>query len=122
MVNLCGSVLSTLFLANGSKSRCSFLGFKNAGGISFVYIVYYAITHLDGKARHQLMALTILCFTIVFWALFEQAYTSMNLFADRIFRTVFGYEVSAGQFLSFNALFIILLAQFSLGYGPIWKI
>jgi POT family proton-dependent oligopeptide transporter len=25
--------------------------------ISFVYIVYYAITHLDGKARHQLMAL-----------------------------------------------------------------
>ncbi|MFV8345994.1 peptide MFS transporter [Flavobacterium sp. ZB4P13] len=85
---------------------------KIAGGISFIYIVYYAITQLDGKARHQLIALTILIvFTIVFWALFEQAYTSMNLFADRILdRTIFGYEVSAGQFLSFNALFIILLA------------
>jgi POT family proton-dependent oligopeptide transporter len=33
------------------------MGFKIAGGIS-LYIVYYAITHLDGKARHQLMALT----------------------------------------------------------------
>jgi POT family proton-dependent oligopeptide transporter len=41
----------------------------------------------------------LIVFTIVFWALFEQAYTSMNLFADRILdRTVFGYEVSAGQF------------------------
>jgi POT family proton-dependent oligopeptide transporter len=26
--------------------------------VGFLYIVYYAITHLDGKARHQLMALT----------------------------------------------------------------
>jgi POT family proton-dependent oligopeptide transporter len=43
------------------------------------------------------MALTIL-YLIVF-TLFEQTYTSMNLFADRILdRTVFGYEVSAGQF------------------------
>jgi POT family proton-dependent oligopeptide transporter len=83
-----------------------------AGAVSFLYIVYYAATKLDGKARQQLIALTILIvFTIVFWALFEQAYTSMNLFADRILdRNIFGYEISAGQFLSFNALFIILLA------------
>jgi POT family proton-dependent oligopeptide transporter len=48
---------------------------------------------------------------IVFWALFEQAYTSLNLFADRILdRNVLGFELTAGQFLSFNALFIILLA------------
>jgi POT family proton-dependent oligopeptide transporter len=46
----------------------------------------------------------------------------MNLFADRILdRTVFGYEVSAGQFLSFNALFIILLAQFSLDMAQFGK-
>jgi proton-dependent oligopeptide transporter, POT family len=85
---------------------------KIAGGISFMYIVYYAITQLDGKARGQLIALTVLIvFTIVFWALFEQAYTSMNLFADRILdRTIFGKTISAGQFLSFNALFIVLLA------------
>jgi len=83
-----------------------------AGAASFVYIVYYSITQLDKKAREQLMALTILIvFTVIFWALFEQAYTSLNLFADRILdRDFFGHTISAGQFLSFNALFIILLA------------
>lgn len=85
---------------------------KIAGGISFLYIVYFSATQLSGKERDQLIALTILIiFTIVFWALFEQAYTSLNLFADRIIdRNVFGFELTAGQFLSFNALFIILLA------------
>ncbi|NBL64586.1 MFS transporter [Flavobacterium sp. NST-5] len=85
---------------------------KIAGGFSFLYIVYYAVTQLTGKERDQLVALTILIvFTIVFWALFEQAYTSLNLFADRILdRNIFGVELTAGQFLSFNALFIILLA------------
>jgi proton-dependent oligopeptide transporter, POT family len=83
-----------------------------AGAASFIYIIYYSITQLDKKAREQLMALTILIvFTVIFWALFEQAYTSLNLFADRILdRTFFGHTISAGQFLSFNALFIILLA------------
>ncbi|MEL1240857.1 peptide MFS transporter [Flavobacterium flavipallidum] len=83
-----------------------------AGAISFIYIIYFSITQLDGKAREQLLALTILIvFTVIFWALFEQAYTSLNLFADRILdRTLFGHTFSAGQFLSFNALFIILLA------------
>jgi POT family proton-dependent oligopeptide transporter len=108
-----GSALSTvLFWQMVQNHDTVSWALKIAGAISFIYIVYYAITQLDGKARHQLIALTILIvFTIVFWALFEQAYTSMNLFADRILdRTLFGYEVSAGQFLSFNALFIILLA------------
>lgn len=85
---------------------------KIAGGISFLYIVYFSVTQLSGKERDQLISLTILIiFTIVFWALFEQAYTSLNLFADRIIdRNIFGFQLTAGQFLSFNALFIILLA------------
>ena len=83
-----------------------------AGAISFVYIAYYAITKLDKIARERLFALTILIlFTVVFWALFEQAYTSMNLFADRVLDTNFlGVQLKGGQFLSLNALFIILLA------------
>lgn len=79
-----------------------------AGAASFIYIVYYAVTQLDKIARERLIALTILIvFTVFFWALFEQAYTSMNLFADRVLdRGPF----DASQFLSLNALFIILLA------------
>lgn len=107
------SILSTvLFWQMVQNHDAVSMALQVAGAISFVYIVYYAITQLDGKAREQLIALTILIvFTIVFWALFEQAYTSMNLFADRILdKHIFGFELSAGQFLSFNALFIILLA------------
>ena len=83
-----------------------------AGAISFVYIVYYSFTQLDGIARERLFALTILIvFTIIFWALFEQAYTSLNLFADRVLdRNILGFKPEAGQFLSLNALFIIILA------------
>lgn len=108
-----GSFLSTiLFWQMAQNHDAVSIALQVAGGVSFLYIVYYAVTKLDRKGREQIAALTILIvFTIVFWALYEQAYTSMNLFADRILdRNIFGVEVSAGQFLSFNALFIILLA------------
>lgn len=79
-----------------------------AGAFSFIYIVYYAVTQLDKIAKERLFALTILIvFTVIFWALFEQAYTSLNLFADRILDRG---AIPAGNFLSLNALFIILLA------------
>jgi proton-dependent oligopeptide transporter, POT family len=79
-----------------------------SGAISLCYILYYSITKLDAKAREQLLALTILIvFTVIFWALFEQAYTSLNLFADRILDRG---NIDGGTFLSLNALFIILLA------------
>ena len=79
-----------------------------AGAISVIYILYFAITQLDKIARERLLALTILIiFTVVFWALFEQAYTSLNLFADRILDRG---NIPAGNFLSLNALFIVLFA------------
>lgn len=103
------SVLSTLLLWQMVQSHSVVQNLLIiAGSISFVYIVYYAITQLDKIARERLIALTILIvFTIIFWALFEQAYTSMNLFADRILDRG---NIAAGTFLSLNALFIILLA------------
>ena len=79
-----------------------------AGALSAAYIIYYCVSKVDKKAREQLFALTILIvFTIIFWALFEQAYTSLNLFADRVLDRG---DIPAGNFLSLNALFIILLA------------
>ena len=83
-----------------------------SGIVSLVYIIYYMIAKSDKIERNRLLALTILIlFSVLFWALFEQAYTSLNLFADRILdRNVFGYEVPASIFLSFNALFIVLFA------------
>jgi POT family proton-dependent oligopeptide transporter len=50
-------------------------------------------------------------FSVVFWAFFEQAGTSLSLFADRnVDRTVFGYLIPASQFQSVNPLFILLFA------------
>ncbi len=103
------SVLSTLiFWQMVQRHEAVSTALMVAGGASLIYIIYYAITQLDGKEREQLIALTILIvFTIIFWALFEQAYTSLNLFADRILDRG---DIPAGTFLSLNALFIILLA------------
>lgn len=76
------------------------------------YILYFIIKECTPQERGQMLVLLVLIvFTVVFWALFEQAYTSMNLFADRIVdrNTQFG-EIKASQFLSLNALFIIIFA------------
>src|SRR5690625_2611359 len=83
-----------------------------AGAASLVYIIFYSIKYLDKVARHRLIALTILIlFTIVFWALFEQAYMSLNLFAERIIElNVAGFELKPGWFLGLNSFFIIALA------------
>lgn len=59
----------------------------------------------------MLVLLTLTGFSVVFWALFEQAGSSMSLFADRnLDRDVAGVTVQASQFQSLNPLFIIFLA------------
>ena len=59
-----------------------------------------------------MLVMMILIFsTVVFWALFEQSAASMTLFADRVTeRSLWGIELTASQFGSFNSAFIILLA------------
>ncbi|MCF6301050.1 MAG: peptide MFS transporter [Proteobacteria bacterium] len=77
-------------------------------------ILIYAFTKVDKVARDKIIVLMILILsTIVFWALFQQASTSMTLFADRVVdRNIFGFEILASQFQSLNALFIIIFAPF----------
>ena len=60
----------------------------------------------------MLAAMVLITFNTVFWTLFEQAGSSLTLFADRnTDMSVFGlFSISAGQTQFFNALFIILLA------------
>ena len=50
-------------------------------------------------------------FSIFFWTVFEQKGASLNLFAKyHINRVVFGWEIPATWFQSFNPLFIVLFA------------
>lgn len=64
----------------------------------------------DEKKRVAVIAVLFL-FAIVFWGAFEQAPTSLNLFArDFTDRTIGGFEVPATWFQSVNSFFVIVLA------------
>ena len=65
-------------------------------------------------ARDRIIVLMILmAFNVVFWAFFEQAGSSLTLFADRnVDRSVFGlFEMTASQTQFFNPLFIIIFGS-----------
>jgi POT family proton-dependent oligopeptide transporter len=67
----------------------------------------------DGKvALERMIALIIfMVINIVFWMSFEQAGTSLTLFAERnVDRDIFGWEMPAAMTQFFNPAFIILLA------------
>jgi proton-dependent oligopeptide transporter, POT family len=68
------------------------------------------------RKEFQMMvaAMVLITFNTVFWTLFEQAGSSLTLFADRnTDMSVFGlFSISAGQTQFFNAAFIVLLAPF----------
>jgi POT family proton-dependent oligopeptide transporter len=50
-------------------------------------------------------------FTILFWAIYEQAGSSLTLFADRLTRhDIFGFEFPSTWFQSLNPIFVMILA------------
>ncbi|MBP9885998.1 MAG: peptide MFS transporter [Leptospiraceae bacterium] len=72
---------------------------------------------LEEKSR-ILVILILSVFTMFFWFAFEQAGSSMNLFADRYMeRNLLGVEIPASMFQSFNAFLILLLAPF---FARLW--
>jgi POT family proton-dependent oligopeptide transporter len=81
-------------------------------------IAYAALKGSKEEFQQMLVLMVLIGSTIVFWALFEQAAGSMTLFADRVVeRNIAGIEISAGQFGSLNAGFIIMLA---LPFAALW--
>ena len=78
------------------------------GGGLVLYVLFTAVTKLPSQERDRIFAAMFLILTsIVFWALFEQAGSSLNLFTDR---HVDRGGVPASVFQSINAIYIILLA------------
>ena len=61
----------------------------------------------------RMIIFIILCIlNIVFWALFEQAGTSLTVFADtNVNRSLFGFEITAGNTQFFNPLYIIVFGS-----------
>lgn len=78
----------------------------------FVLLVGYAFVKLHGGERKRMFAaIYFVLAQIPFWALFEQAGSSLNLFTDRLVdKTIFGWSVPAPVFQSLNAGFIFIFA------------
>ncbi len=76
-----------------------------------------SLTRLE---RQRIMVIYIIAFFVIFfWAAFEQAGASLTFFADeQTDRTIFGWEMPASYFQSFNALFIVLLAPL---FAMLWS-
>jgi POT family proton-dependent oligopeptide transporter len=91
--------------------------------LTAIYMVFTLLKESmkGGKVLRDRMIVFIIlcCFNIVFWALFEQAGSSLTLFALRnVNRDVFGlFEMGAGQTQFFNPFFIILMGSF---FSVLW--
>lgn len=75
-------------------------------------LLYYCFFHCTREERDRmLVAMVLMLFSVLFWALFEQSGSSMTLFADRnVQREVLGVTIQASQLQSLNPIYIILLA------------
>ncbi|CAN5175829.1 oligopeptide:H+ symporter [soil metagenome] len=85
------------------------LGFS---AMTLGYILYRAVWTLPKVDRDRILAaLFLLALNPLFWGLFEQTGSSLNIFTDRqVDRSMLGVEVPASVFQSVNSVFIILLA------------
>ncbi|HVM22523.1 MAG TPA: peptide MFS transporter [Sphingomicrobium sp.] len=82
------------------------------GVILVSYVMYTAVAKLPREDRDRIFAAMFLIVgSILFWALFEQAGSSLNLFTDRhVDRVMLGVDWPAATFQSINPVYIILLA------------
>jgi POT family proton-dependent oligopeptide transporter len=82
---------------------------------ALAFVVWFLVAQCDKIERERMMLALVLIFgSVVFFTLFEQAGTSLNLFAAR---NVDLGPVTAGQTQSFNAGFILILAPI---FAALW--
>jgi POT family proton-dependent oligopeptide transporter len=89
-------------------------------GTAVLYFVYiFAVGKLKSDEKKRVGVIFVLfLFAAIFWAAFEQAPTSLNLFArDFTDRRIGGFEVPASWFQSVNSGFIVLLAP---AFAALW--
>ncbi len=85
----------------------------------YLYIITTSVMTLEPHARNRIFAaLFLISIQVLFWALFEQAGSSLNIYTDRqVDRTIFGQEVVASVFQSLNAMYIIVLGPL---FAALW--
>ena len=114
ILSICSTVVIWWLLQNQAMVG-TLLGV--AGALLIAYVFYTAVFKLPAEDRDRIFAAMFLIIgSILFWALFEQAGSSLNLYTDRsVDRTIFGWEVPSSMFQSINSIYIVTL-------GPMFAI
>ena len=107
-------VVSMFFVSNGSEAW-RLPASIGLGGVLTVMILQMT-SHADHDRDRIVAAMFLIIVSIIFWALFEQAGSSLNLFTDR---HVDRGGVPASTFQSINAIYIILLAPV---FATVWTV
>ncbi|MDQ4419796.1 peptide MFS transporter [Sphingobium sp. DEHP117] len=113
-----GAVLSVLGVAwlVGNHDAVGWLLIA-CGVLTVPYLLWEAFARMERIDRDRMLAaLFLLALNPLFWGLFEQAGSSLNLFTDRhVDRHILGWEVPASVFQSVNSMFVVLLAPMFAG-------
>jgi len=83
----------------------------------FAYLIFFT-HHTKLEKKRLVVIFWLFILAAVFWSGFEQAGSSLNLFAKELTdRVIFGWEAPASFLQSINPIFIILLAPV---FGSLW--
>ena len=88
-----------------------------------IFVIYYAAIfffgNLDSAEKKRMISLLLICIaSACFWAGFEQAGSSLNIFAhENTDRLLGSFEIPTAWFQSLNAIFIITLSPF---FAALW--
>jgi POT family proton-dependent oligopeptide transporter len=111
------TIVAGLLIATGTL-RISAQILANAAGViivslALIYLIYQLVAGgLDATEKKRMIVIFVLfIFSALFWSGFEQAGSSLNLFAEQLTDLdVFGWNMPASVLQSINPIFIIALA------------
>jgi POT family proton-dependent oligopeptide transporter len=88
-----------------------------SSAIMVAYLLWDSFTRMERVDRHRMYVVLFLAsLNPLFWGLFEQAGSSLNLYTDRhVDRSFLGIQVPASAFQAVNSIFIILVAPLLAG-------
>lgn len=112
-----------IFAIWGIIRYAELLGFTLLGfsALTVAYILWRTVGTLGKVDRDRMFAaLFLIALNPLFWGLFEQTGSSLNIFTDRnVDRSILGWEVPASLFQSVNSVFIILFAPL---FAVLWTL
>ena len=79
--------------------------------LPFVGVIWFGVVRRDQDSKRIAAILVFFVCAILFWAVFEQAGSSLTLFADELtLNKLLGFDFPSSWFQSVNSLFILVLA------------